>query len=231
MSAVARKLPRIWFSLGHLLALTLGVAIGFLPLKLWELSAPAKPHIVLHVKVLEILPADLSRLGIAGQSAAGSVIGMAPSDIDTRIDSLHRDGKLKVLSEPSLTTLSGRPTSFNVGGEFPFPTVDESGSVTMEWKEFGTHIDFVPTLQRIGRIHLAVAVELSEHFESNEAVEKSEDDLSTPHFRTRSVRSETEINSGETMILSVAAVPRHGEEAEPVRELVCIATVERLKRR
>jgi pilus assembly protein CpaC len=54
-------------------------------------------------------------------------------------------GQAEVLSQPTLYAVSGRPASFDVGGEFPVPT-KSSGNVTIEFKRYGTQIDVVPHL-------------------------------------------------------------------------------------
>jgi Flp pilus assembly secretin CpaC len=101
--------------------------------------------------------------------------------------------------------------------------------VSVAWKQFGTHVEIVPTLKRNGRIHVAVAVEISELGEPLDAADKIDEDLSVPVVHSRSLRAETELQSGETIIFNVSALPQDNRGTEPARELVCIATVERLE--
>src|SRR5688500_15802808 len=135
------KRPWLQFTLQHLLVLSVGVALGFAPLKLWEFTAAARPQVALDVKVLEV-PADvLSELRLT-VSASGLTLGQQVADaktLDQEIEALKSKG-LKVLATPTLTTLSGRPTRFSLGSEIPIPLTDESGLTTVEYKEVGTSV-------------------------------------------------------------------------------------------
>jgi pilus assembly protein CpaC len=78
------------------------------------------------------------------------------------MDALRRDDLAKLLAEPTLTTLSGRSASFNVGGEQAVPVPQQNGAVTIEYKEFGTRVDFVPIVLGNGSIRLEVRASVSE---------------------------------------------------------------------
>ncbi len=60
------------------------------------------------------------------------------------LDALRQDNLLKILSDPTLVTISGRPASFNSGGEIPIPVPQSLGTISIEWKQYGTQVDFVP---------------------------------------------------------------------------------------
>lgn len=59
---------------------------------------------------------------------------------------LEKAGALIVLAEQTFATVSGRPASLNVGGEFPIPVPQTNGGSTIEFKEFGTRLDLVPVV-------------------------------------------------------------------------------------
>jgi pilus assembly protein CpaC len=82
------------------------------------------------------------------------------------IDAQKTDGLVKVLAEPTVMAISGQKGSFLAGGKIFIPVAQESGaggrSVTLEEKEFGVSVSFVPTVLDAGRINLEVASEVSE---------------------------------------------------------------------
>jgi len=82
-------------------------------------------------------------------------------DINGVIDAMAQDQLLHVLAEPNLTAMSGETASFLVGGEFPVPVAQENGSVSVEFKQFGVSLAFVPTVESGGRINMKVRPEVS----------------------------------------------------------------------
>jgi len=54
-------------------------------------------------------------------------------------DALERNGLVKTLAEPNLTSLSGETANFLAGGEFPITVVEDDG-VTVEFKPFDKEV-------------------------------------------------------------------------------------------
>ena len=113
------------------------------------------------------------------------------------IDVLKQNSLAKILAEPTLVTISGRPARFVVGGEIPIAVSGGLGVTTVEFREFGTIIDFVPIVKGNGRIHLEVRPHITE-------IDPSLRDpvTGTPGFRTRSVDTAVEMMSGQTLALA-----------------------------
>jgi pilus assembly protein CpaC len=82
-------------------------------------------------------------------------------DINGVIDAMAQDQLLHVLAEPNLTAMSGETASFLVGGEFPVPIAQQNNQVTVEFKQFGVSLAFVPTVESGGRINMKVRPEVS----------------------------------------------------------------------
>ncbi len=78
---------------------------------------------------------------------------------------MEQKGAARVLASPTLVALSGDSAAFLAGGEFPVPIANQTGSggttITIEWKEFGVRLAFVPTVLDSNRIRLFVAPEVS----------------------------------------------------------------------
>ena len=78
------------------------------------------------------------------------------------LDALRDNSLAKVLAEPTLVTVSGRAASFNSGGEFPILVPQSLGTIAIEYKDFGTRVDFVPIVLGNGNIRLEVRPQVSE---------------------------------------------------------------------
>lgn len=100
----------------------------------------------------------------------------------------------KLLSEPTLVTISGRPAYFNVGGEVPVPA-SGLGAATVVFRPYGTQVDFVPIVLGSGRIRLDVRPRVSE-------IDPSVNVNGIPGFKVRTVDTAVEVNAGQTLALA-----------------------------
>ena len=70
---------------------------------------------------------------------------------------------MRTLAEPNLTAVSGEAAKFLVGGQFPVPVAESTtGSVSVEFKDFGVGLGFTPIVLSGGRISLKLSTEVSE---------------------------------------------------------------------
>lgn len=113
------------------------------------------------------------------------------------LDLLERNELAKLLAEPKLVTTSGRPAQFLVGGQIPIPLAQALGTVTVQFKDFGTQVDFVPMAIGNGMVRLEVRPEVTE-------VDPSLRDATTgvPGFRTRRADTAVELEAGQTMAIA-----------------------------
>ena len=80
------------------------------------------------------------------------------------IEALEAKNLLQMLAEPNVMAMNGKPASFISGGEFPVPVVQGGaniGAVTIQFREFGVKLNFLPTITPRGTIRLQVAPEVS----------------------------------------------------------------------
>ncbi len=101
----------------------------------------------------------------ANSSLAGAYSFNSPGkvvDINSVISALAQDQLVRILAEPNLTTMSGETASFLVGGEFPIPVAGTNQSISIEFKQYGISLAFVPTVLEDGRISLHVRPEVSQ---------------------------------------------------------------------
>lgn len=110
---------------------------------------------------------------------------------------------IQILAEPNLLTLSGHPASFLAGGEFPFPTIQGGaagvGQITVQFKEFGIRLNFIPTVTPRGTIHLTVMPEVSSLDYSNGLTVSG---YTVPGLATKRVTTDIELQSGQSFAIA-----------------------------
>ncbi|HEY5642502.1 MAG TPA: type II and III secretion system protein family protein [Woeseiaceae bacterium] len=119
-------------------------------------------------------------------------------------DAAKEKGLAKILAEPTLTTQSGQVAEFLAGGEFPIP-VPQGGTnnaVTIEFKEFGVGVKFLPVVLDSGRINLKLNISVSELTAGNTVGISQQGVTSTfivPSLTKRSAMSTVELADGQTI--------------------------------
>ncbi len=195
-------------------------------------------QILLHVKVMEVSRTKLRKLGFdwaafSGadgliQSASGIIVsGGAPGAVTSSgaetlaatvvggdsffgfLEALRQYNMVKVLAEPTLVTVSGRAASFSSGGEFPILVPQSLGTISVEYREFGTRVDFVPIVLGNGRVRLEVRPQVSEIDPARSVTINS---TTVPGLRTRWADTAVEMNAGQT--LALAGLIQNQTEAE-----------------
>jgi pilus assembly protein CpaC len=77
------------------------------------------------------------------------------------IDMLQKNNIAKMLAEPSLVIVSGRPATFQVGGEMPLPAAPGSDKA-VEFQSFGTKLDVLAVALGNKSIRMELRVRLAE---------------------------------------------------------------------
>lgn len=122
---------------------------------------------------------------VALQNASGNVTAI--------VTMLQTEGMANILAQPKLVALSGQNAVFQVGGEIPIRIVT-AFSAEVEFKAFGTLLNFVPYVSDDGSIVLTVTPEVSEP-DFNSLVE------GVPTFRTRRASTTAKLNPGESLVI------------------------------
>lgn len=185
-------------------------------------------QVLLKVKVMEVSRTKLRTLGFdfaniddSGSFIASSISGMltsvgggtATASGDTArfavinngdsffgfLDALQQNNLAKILADPTLVAISGRPAQFNVGGELPIVIPSGLGQTTVEYKKFGTQIDFVPIVLGNGNIRLEVRPRVSE-IDDTRSIQLQE--FTVPALKVREVDTGVEMKAGQTLALA-----------------------------
>jgi pilus assembly protein CpaC len=112
---------------------------------------------------------------------------------------LQRDNIAKILAEPNIVAVSGRPAQFNEGGEVPILIPQGLGQIAVEYKPYGTQVDFLPIVLGNGKIRLEVRPRISE-IDDSRAVQIN--DTSVPALTVRQVDTAVEMRAGQTFAIA-----------------------------
>jgi pilus assembly protein CpaC len=150
------------------------------------LRATGASQVMLEVKVAEVSKTLLDKLGAQVQANSGgsgwqySLLSNFLTDGTGLLQALKTgkglwqingekdDGVVRVLAEPNLMAISGQQASFLSGGKIFIPVAQTNNgglggtTITLEEKEFGVGLKFIPTVLEGGRINLKVTSEVSE---------------------------------------------------------------------
>lgn len=122
----------------------------------------------------------------------------ATSDVSAAVSAAESRGLIKILAEPKLLAIDGKPGSFNVGQEIPYPSsVGLSATTSYSFKNTGVILNFTPTiLDQSNRVILKLAPEVSEIDDSYVSTS------GIPGFKTRKVDTTVELADGETLVIA-----------------------------
>ena len=145
-------------------------------------------------------------------TAANSALGAGYSfntpgrtlDVNSIIDALAQDQLIHVLAEPNITAMSGETASFIVGGEFPIPVAAYNQTITIEFKQYGVSLAFVPTVLENGRISLHVRPEVSQLTDQG-AIQLQAGQNTTiqiPALQVRRADTTVELGSGQSFAIA-----------------------------
>ena len=114
------------------------------------------------------------------------------------LNALRNESVVKLLAEPKLVSLSGRPASFLSGGEQAIPIPAGLGQVGVQFEEFGTRLNFLPVVLGNGKIHLEVEPEVSSLDAANGT---SINGTVVPGRVTQRVHTTVELEDGQTFVI------------------------------
>jgi pilus assembly protein CpaC len=137
--------------------------------------------------------------------AANTAFAIIPNATVTfALEHLRTNQIVNILAEPTLVAMHGQPASFLAGGEFPVPVpqgggVAGAGIFTIEYKEFGVFLNFVPYIMQNGAIRLNVAPEVST---IDQTIGITANGFDVPGINTRRANTTVELHQGQTLALA-----------------------------
>ena len=205
------------------------MAEDYFPKVINNITVGGVQQVLLHVNVMEVSRTKLRAMGFdwvnfgstdfVAQTVAGTLAQFTSTGTATGaggetvsfglvgdnnqffgfLEALRDNNLAKILAEPTLVTVSGRPAAFNAGGEFPILVPQSLGTISVEYKQFGTRVDFVPIVLGNGLIRLEVRPQVSELDNANGVTLGGN---RIPALRTRWVDTAVEMRAGQTLALA-----------------------------
>lgn len=149
---------------------------------------------------------DASSGSVTGASATAEGVLSATNNVlsgsgnfTALIAALRRQDLIKFLAEPTVIATHGRPARFNVGGRVPYIVPTGNGSISVQYEEYGTGIDFLPFVVGPGRIRLEVRPEVTEPDDSRGITAAG---IQVTAFSQRYVETAVELQAGQTFAIA-----------------------------
>lgn len=184
---------------------------------LLQMTEPAQ--IRLEAQIISINPQDTNNLGIlwdgtgsgtvanpgifyAGENQSSGDFRNNPfkwlmnsrTNLNFRLSALITQNKAKILSRPSIMTLSGEQATIQIGGEIPYTVINSTtGISSTNFKSYGIILQFKPIIDAENHLVTTVHTEVSNM--SGETVN------GLPIINTRRADAVVNLESGSTMII------------------------------
>lgn len=204
----------------------LEVARRFSPEVIQNLQVAGAQNVGLQMKVYEVSRTKLRQFGIDWQvqggnffaiqsvseliqGAANATNAFTPNGGDLRAGIINGDSQFfanirlleqhdvaKLVDEPFVVTLNGRPANFLGGGEIPIVVNAGLGVASIEFRPFGTKVDVLPFVLGDGRIKLDLQYEISQ------VAEGLSGDTDTPGFLVRRANGAVVMRAGHSLVIA-----------------------------
>ena len=122
-----------------------------------------------------------------------------PFALSALLSVLEQNSLSQTLARPTLVVLSGQEADFLAGGEVPIPVAQYGERVSIEYREYGVKVHFLPTVLRDDVIDLGVYVEVSDVDPTN-TVTLAE--IEVPALTSRKSESHVRLADGMTFAMA-----------------------------
>jgi pilus assembly protein CpaC len=125
-------------------------------------------------------------------------------NLGATMQALEQKGLAEVLAEPNVLAKNGHQASFLAGGEYPYPVAQTgatgggSAPITIQYKQYGVLLSFLPTITNRGTIRLQVAPEVSALDFANSV---NIGGAQVPALTIRRVKTEVELSDGQSFVI------------------------------
>ncbi len=144
---------------------------------------------------------------VTPSSITAGLFHHANLQLEATIQALADDQLIHLLAEPNLTTMSGEPANFLVGGEFPIPVATNTNTISVDFKQYGISLSFVPTVLSHDQIMLHVRPEVSQLDKANGVtfffgIGNTATGLSIPALTVRRADTTVQLGSGQSFVIA-----------------------------
>ena len=121
------------------------------------------------------------------------------TSLSADIKLLVSKGAARLLAKPKIIAKSETNAFFTVGGEVPYIIVSQDGTASIEWKEYGTRVNLLPTVLDNNQIGLSIFTDVSDLDYAHGVVISG---FNLPALITRKASSSVILKDGETLALA-----------------------------
>jgi general secretion pathway protein D len=149
---------------------------------------------------VEVDDVSFSLSGYSAGDVALQVLGIGGTDADVLIRALATKSDVRVVSRPIILAQNNREARILVGDQRPFiqvfralPTDAAVRDQVVQYRDVGTQLTIVPTINADGYVNLSIVQEVSNA--------TAETQFGAPVINTREVESELTVRDGQTVVL------------------------------
>jgi type IV pilus assembly protein PilQ len=134
-----------------------------------------------------------------GANALGFTMGYIMQEAGEQVlmiqlSALQEDGKVNILSSPSITTLDNQPAIIESGAEVPFQTVDANGNIDIEWKKATLKLEVTPHVIKGDILKLKILTKKDE-------LDFTRPVLGNPTIITKNAETSVVLANGQTTVI------------------------------
>jgi pilus assembly protein CpaC len=127
--------------------------------------------------------------------------------INASLDGQKDDGLIRILAEPNIMAISGQHASFLSGGKIFIPVAQTNlggfATITLEEKEFGIGVKFMPTVLDGTRINLKIVSEVSDLSQTGSPFTSVNGVTSIlPSLTVRRADTTVQLNDGQSFVIA-----------------------------
>ncbi|HEX7118494.1 MAG TPA: type II and III secretion system protein [Longimicrobiales bacterium] len=151
----------------------------------------------------DTLAGDFTRAALQGGSAgdfALRILRLGSTDIDVALNALSASGDVRILSRPVILAQNNQEARILIGAERPFiqvfrslPTGEAVRDQIVQYRDVGTSLSILPTINPDGYVNLQVVQEVS--------TATSETQFGAPVISTREASTHLFVHDGQTAVL------------------------------
>jgi pilus assembly protein CpaC len=153
-------------------------------------------------------------LKITGDVAGGSGVpsttsfGLALNAL-SKLNLLLTQGAGQIVSQPHLSTISGKTATFHSGGEIGYE-VSGVGAANVQWKKYGLILNIQPVIESSGNIKTHIYIEVSSPVATGGTAEKA--------FTVFNTESDLVCKQGESVVISglIQGIKNKFQEKTPI---------------
>jgi type IV pilus assembly protein PilQ len=114
--------------------------------------------------------------------------------LDVQLSALQEEGKLNILSSPSITTVDNQRAIIESGAEVPFQVVDKDGNISVEFKKAVLRLEVTPHVIEGSMLKLKIVTHKDE-VDFNNTV------LGNPTIITKKAETNVILYDGQTTVI------------------------------